>query len=355
MNEQTQQQHSGSGDNVNGNKIMNIIRDQNVTNLQIENADKLRPEDEKEFGDDVARHRIKEYRNILNRIDFHCDLEEFTIAKDFIQQANIICHNHHIILSYNALCIYALSNIRELTKDYNLTDKIIKLLNKAKELNEESKYHTNISISIANNFYLLLKENLIYLKNNAPKNWRRITTERKQLYYKAIVKLLFRLETCFEINHDIKYLKAFVNNLCGQEGYPWINIAETGQIDFGSIFLGEPTIEKLRKLEKEIRKYEPNYNIPEILYGDYFDKPLSRKEIFSLQVRQRFWAIISISIIILAFVTPLLLGYEFWEYIKFFLSFIFIAFAFQPFGKNRLNLLERISRSIHRTIIFKSK
>ncbi len=350
MSEQTQM-HLGSGDNVARDKVMNIIKDQNVTNIQIENADKLRPEDEKEFGEDVARNRIKEYRNLLNRIDFHCDLGEFDTAKNFVQEANIICHNHHIILSYNSLCIYALSNVKYLTADDNVTDKILKLLNKAKELNTDSQYEQNISATIGKHFFNLIRENLQYLKETAPKNWRRISIERQQLYYKAIVLLLFKLETCFEIHQDTRYLKAFVNNLCGQDGYAWIKLTENGEIDFGYMFLGEPTVNKLQKLEDKIKQFERNYTIPEILYGDYFDTPLSKKEIFSIRKRQKYFGIITILIGVVAFLAPLLLGHDIWDYLKFYVFFLLIALIFQPQGKQRTNTIEKISRAMHKKII----
>jgi hypothetical protein len=349
------QTHSGSGDNIAGNKILNIIRDQKVTNVQIENADKLRPEDEKEFGDDVARNRIKEYRNLLNRIDFHADLGEFDTANNFVQEANLICHNHHIILSYNALCIYALSDVKKLTTDNSITDKILKLLNKAKELNNLSKYHMNISATIAKNFYNLLKDSIFYLRDNAPKNWRRISLERQQLYYEAIVRHLFKLETCFEIHQNTDYLKTFINHLCGHEGYPWINLTESGEIDFGSIFLGEPTTAKLKKLEKRIRDFEPSYQMPEILYGNYFDTPLSKKDFFSIKERQKYFGILVSLLGVIAFLTPLLMGYEIWGYLNFLVLYFLVALIFQPFGDYRMNLIERISRIIHKKIIHRNR
>ena len=114
--------HNIGGDYISGNKIEQIngiIYDISnnkavIINISQQIADKLRPEDVTEFGKDVAENRILEYKNLLSIIDHHCDLSQYNEAFEFVKEANKICHNHHILLCYHALCVYTTSTINDL-------------------------------------------------------------------------------------------------------------------------------------------------------------------------------------------------------------------------------------------------
>ena len=171
----------GKGDNIGRDKITKLIYEiagDHINNDIRIHSDKLQTEDEEEFLKDVHIDRVKEYKNLLNRTEIHMELGEYLEAQKYVESANSICHNHHKTLSYNALCVYATSDVAELTLTNFVTAKIIKLLSKAKEHTENSEIREEIALSIAENFYKFIRQNLIKLHLNKPSNWLTATEER---------------------------------------------------------------------------------------------------------------------------------------------------------------------------------
>ena len=276
------------------NSYDTVLRDKNLINIignkkvKIDFPDpfKISIEDEKEFGQIVRKDRTYEYKNLLNRIDLHCDLLEFGEAKKLIDEANSIYHNYHILLSYNALCEYALSDISKLTLDNRITNRIVKLLNTAKDQKSDSQYYHKISAMIGQNFYDFINSNIEKLLAEAPRDWIRATPERQKLYYNAIAKHIIQLETCFEIHQDTQYLENCVNHLSGQKKYAWIKInADNTEEDFGRFYFEEGTRFKLLALRNKIRIYKKDYELPELLFGNYFEEPSSKRKIISTKKR----------------------------------------------------------------------
>jgi tetratricopeptide (TPR) repeat protein len=347
------------GDNIGRNKITKLFYDiagdyiNNINDIRI-SSDKLQTEDEEEFLKDVHIDRVKEYKNLLNRAEINIDLGYYEKAQEFIEDANTICHNHHKTLSYNALCIYATSNVAELTLTNHITVKIIKLLSKAKEHTEKSEIREIIAKSIADNFYLFIHRNLEQLHLHKPTNWITATVERFKLYYKAISKHLDQLETCFEIYPNIEYLKDCVKNLCGYEGYAWLSLNDDGSlVDLGVEFFNESTISKLYRLEKKIKEIEPNFILPEILYGNYFETPQKKKERLSVKKRKKAFSLIFIVLSISLFSIIIITAYDVKDFLSFLILFLIIVGLIQPWGTYRLNVIQRLIRLAEKKFISK--
>ncbi len=335
-----------SNDVISGDKkILNIIGNEKVKIL-IPNAFKLTKEDEKEFGPIVRRDRALEYKNLLNRIILECGLTEYDEASIFVEEANKIYHHYHILLSYNALCIYALSDISKLTINKRVTNKIVQLLKEAKIQKPDSEKYLEISNNIGKHFYGFINMSLNKIISEAPRSFRTLTIYRQKLYYNAISKHLIQLETCFEIHQDTQYLEDYVNHLSGQKNYAWIHlISKSEEEDFGRLHFQGGTRMKIFELERKIKAYKTDYTLPELLFGNYFEEPVSRKKNLSTIEKRWYLNIWVITFLIfIVFLLPIILKFDVVEYLSFLAASGGVAWIFQPRGQFRMNYLEKVSR-----------
>ncbi len=340
--------HNIGGDYIAGNKVEveSIIIEASkekavIINVSQQIPDTLLDEDKKEFRGYILNERILEYKNLLNQTHFNCELLKYSEALNFIKEANKICHNHHIVLSYHALCIYATSKVNDLLTKDELTTLIIHLLKKAKELNPNSEYYNRIAPLIGDNFYSIINEYIVKIQDDAPKYFR---IDRQKLYYSAVAKSFIHFESCFEIWEDTKYLKEYVLHLSGYRRYAWINIEKNNKIeDLGSGIFKDGALGKLKDLINQIKQIEPNYIPPLLKYGYYFElvqPTLSDSERLSKKRLYASWILVILALICSTY--PLFVG-NIREVLIFYTLFILTASIFSPCGKHNLNILQKIT------------
>ncbi|MEM1328506.1 MAG: hypothetical protein AAGI23_21300 [Bacteroidota bacterium] len=280
INQTNSQGHNVKGDYYKGGDEVNSIigrieGDNNTTNLYfgtIRNL-KLDEDDEKNFGRYVIlTDRLCEFKNLIERIEFYCELYFFNEAMELIREANKIYHNHPMLLALHGLCEYALLDKLELIRYPEILSKTIKLFQKLEELHtDRTVVHLDLDKVVGDHLYTFISSSIKGIVRNTA---HFITDSKAISYYKVIAKYLIHYENCYEINRNTKYLKEYVFHLSGHRSYAWfMKVMDDEIIDHG-IGIFEGGAEKhLAKLIDIIKKAEPNYIPPQVKYGDYFKPP----------------------------------------------------------------------------------
>lgn len=299
VKQKNQEGHNVGNDYIGGDKFVNsligkIIGNHNVTTIHLSPPSKfkLSKEDEEKFSSFIPEDKIAEFKNLIERIEFLCDLNDYEKAKIFIEEASKIYHNHPILLVFHGLCEYNTLNKTEVILHPKLFTKTVKLFEKAREINESLSQSYGWGYSIAEHFYELLSKYIEAIR----KQVRQYFSENRHIgYYKAIAKHLIHLENCYKISNNTFYLKEFILHLSGHKSYAWFNITPSGLTsDLGiGIFEGGAN-SQIEYLNAEIKKQEPQYILPELYYGDYFDDPKPRRKIKRKNIRSKLLALIPI-------------------------------------------------------------
>jgi tetratricopeptide (TPR) repeat protein len=337
------------GDKVNS-LIGKIIGNHNVTNIHIASTEKIKisKEDEKKYSDFIPKDKLPEFKNLIERIEFLCELGDYEEAKEFIEEANRIYHNHPILLNLHGLCEYAVLDKVEVIKHPWYINKTIKLFEKAREVDDYLSDYYGWNKSISMHFYKILIEYIEAVKNDV--SWY-FQSNQHRSYYKAIAKHLLHLENCFKIHQDPFYLKVFVNHLSGYEGYPWFDIDFKGTVhDLGNGIFENGAKGELDKLVIKIKEIDLEYIPPEIKYGDYFAEPKNAPSMRSKWQRLR---ILVFMVVALTIVSLTLI----WSFshadikskILLFLLPIAIWGVSHPFN-DELSILQRIAKSINEKV-----
>lgn len=339
--------HNIAADYVGGDKINSligkIIGNHNITNINILSSSKykLTEEDENKFKSFVPEGKIAEFKNLIERIEFLCDLGDYEEAKGFIEEANKIYHNHPILLVLNGLCEYATLDKVEVIKHPELINKTIKLFEKAREVDEGLANYYGWNESIAQHFYEILAKYIEAIRKQVSQYfsvWRHID------YYKAIAKHLIHLENCYKINEETFYLKEFVLHLSGYKGYAWFNITPSGQKrDLGTEIFDGGATNQLNWLVQLIRIHESEYTPPDIQYGNYFDDPQPRNNLNGINRKVKIIRNVALSISTIGIILFLYFG-NMQIYVKLLIVFcpILIWGLSHPFGE-KMSLLQRFS------------
>ena len=150
-----------------------------------------------------------------------------------------------------------------------------------------------------------------------------------------------------------KYLIECVDHLSGLKGYPWIHILNNlNEEDFGKYYFEGGTRLKLIKLENRIRKFDSTYHLPELLFGNYFEAPKSKKEFISTKQKVKLVNVWFIFFgIIILFIVPIWLKYNFFDYFIFLALFYGASLLIQPIGKYRVSYLQKFIRYIYKKSI----
>ena len=346
------QNHEGSGDNIARDKLAieaAIILSEIFYNNPVSNfhyhGDKISEKDDELFSKNVHLDKVKHLKNLLDKIQFHCDLGEYTYAKDCVNEATVFWHNYPELLLYNALCTFATSDISELIFTNNLTNKIRKLVEEAKELRGSNLYDS-ITQKISEEFYLLIEKNIFKLNSES------LQGDKKMDYYRyAMVCHITRLEFCYEILPNIKYLKKCVEYLSGNDKFAWLTIDQNNMpIDLNQDFYKEGILKKRESLIAKIRIIEPTYQSPDLWFGKYYSKPEKKESYINTQTNRIYFYKIIVFLIIpfLGLILWISNTFDFKIFIEFLIIFVPLIIIVYPFGEFRLSILDMITRSVHK-------
>ena len=352
------QEHHGTGDiagrdkyeakaisitKIAGNQIVNYV-----------NKDRISEDDLKEFSNNVHEDSIKHFKNLIDRIQFLAELNDFLEAKQAIDEATTIWHNYQKLMLYNSLCTFAVSETVELIFRNKAINKIRKLVEASKNIKEDTLFKS-ITSTISESFYNLIITNVKRLNNEAPKeyrNWRFLSKERIEYYRYAMAQHINRLEFCYEICPNIEYLKRCVDYLSGHQGFAWVILDDNGNlIDINNDFFEGGVEKKRNDLIEKIWLEEKNYIPPDLWCGDYNEAPSSianykRKKRWQ---KMLFFILVIIFILILALINAFnYLNLE--DFVPFSLLFIAFFLLFHPFGTYRLSAIQKITRYIYKII-----
>lgn len=346
--------HNIAGDYIGGDKINSLIGkikgDNNITKISVLLKSNYKPskDDTEKFESYMHTDKIPEFKNLIDRIVFLCDLGKPEEAKKFISEANCISHNHPFLLNLNGYCEYVTLDLIEVIRRPQLIQKTIKLVEKAREVDMELASYYNSNQIIAKHFFKILS-NLIELTRD--KASHRLESYRSNDYYKAIAKHLIHFENCYRIHNDSLYIKEFVLHLSGYRDYPWFNLLPNGETqDFGAGIFEGGAINKLDNLVKQILALDPSYTKPELNYGDYFTEPQPRDLVS--QVNKK------VQIIFYSILTAVVIGISvIFLYVEMDLTLkiilvvypIILGAILHPYG-NRKSMLQRFSSFLIRKL-----
>jgi hypothetical protein len=268
------------GDKKINNLIGNFFGDNNTANINIYSDVRYRlsREDEAKFKDFVPENKIAEFKNLIERIEFLSELGAYDEAKEFIEQANRIYHNHPVLLTLNGLCEYGTIDKLEVIKNPWMMNRITKLFEKAREVDKGLVDYYGWNSWISRHFFEILEKNIESIKERG--YHQHYLAHKNVDYYKAIAKHIIHFENCYKINEETYYLKEFVLHLCGHKGYPWFNINSSGNVlDLGKNIFEGGAEKLLKRIVNQIKIHEENYFPPEIKYGGYFNIPRPKNEL----------------------------------------------------------------------------
>lgn len=343
--------HNIAGDYIGGHKNVDslIIGDHNTITVVLNKSYELSKDELEKFKSYIPDNsKFPEFKNLIERIEFMCELEEYAEAKRFISEANCIYHNHPVLLDLNGLCEYATLDKVEVIKKPELIRKTIKLFEKAREIDEDIADFNGWNSSIALHFYEILSTQINTIKIRAS---RYIESYRHNDYYKAVAKHLIHFENCYRIHNDHLYIKEYILHLSGHKGYAWFHVyTSSKELDLGvGIFEGGAK-NKLNKLVAQMEALDPSYMQPELKYGNYFEEPQPKNLVFHVNKAAQiiFYSILTAVVI---GVSVLFLYVEMELILKIILVGypILLALILHPLG-NRKSVLQRLSSFLIRKL-----
>ncbi len=349
-----EQNHSGSGDNISGDKysvetlkiLNNSTYKPNISNFN-SYGDKISERDLKIFSLNVHHDKIKQFKNLLDQIQFKCELGEYFSAKESVVEATAIWHNYHKLMLYNALCTFATSDISELVFRDNQTDKIKKLVIESKKIPKDELYNL-ITKKIAENFYELIRSNVNKLNTESKDD------EKKMIYYRyAMACHINRLEFCFELSPQVKYLEKCVEYLSGNKKFAWLTLDKyDNPVDLNRDFFKEGIMDKRNSLINKIRSIDPNYQIPDLWFGNYFEKPEKKDNYVKTLKSYRYFyrSLILLGLPLTGILFLIYMTFDSKTFIEFLIVFIPTTIFIFPFGEFRLSLVHRITRFLSKFI-----
>lgn len=361
MNKQ-KQQHYGTGDIIGENKyeenaliIVKGYGNQLENHIHFNSKDAISEEDIKEFSENVHVDKVKHFKNLIERIKFLTELNDFSEAQKTIEEATTIWHNYQKLMLYNAFCTFVTTETVKLIFQDKEIDKIKKLV-KASENIKKDELYSSITFAISDSFYRLIDSNVlrlnkeISLKSN---NWRFLSRFAVEDYRYAMVRHINRLEFCFQIHIDTKYLKKCVDYLSGHQGFAWVVLDRNGNtIDLNEDFFEGGVLKKRNDVVDQIRKFESNYQPPTLWYGTYDEKPVDMAKYRRNKRRQKLFLFVLFLIFILIMLCiKINNAFEFQSFVVFIGLFGLAIIFFHPLGDYRLNSLQRLTRGVYKIII----